>query len=312
MSRESLFFNDDFWRTIERLDGLQGEVSLLNLLDELKINDRLFQEVRNLLKEFDYDLKLAEKEGQTFISLPKKEFSGKKNIGLCEYFSLKMHSPQGLADSGSPEHRERAKLLTIFTTLESHRRDKVLPERSHLVFKGKIETVDQALLEKNSLFLTLCDGKKQEVFPYHLIYIDGELNLVGEDCTDRRLIAYEFDDIARVVSVSRRGYKPHFSSIEIKDFISALHEMSGREARLVLKLFASEKFDLSPRHHFLGNPYITTNGEGDMIWAATVEVSHELFDWLYSIRWAIKDFIEPQGVQEEFLNYCKEREKRVA
>ncbi len=312
MAQESLFFSDDFWRTIEGLDSLQGEVSLANLLEDLRVSPRLFTEARSFLKEFDYEIKLKEKEGQTFVSLPKKEFMGKKNLGLWEYFSLKMHSPQGFDGCEGSKQREKAKLLTIFTTLEGHRREEIVIENHNPISKGKLETVDEALLQKNSLFISLHDGKKKEVFPYHMIFIEGKLTLVGEDCTDRCLVAHEIDEIARVVSVSRKGYKPHFSVGEIKDFVSALHEMSGKEARLVLKLSTAEKFDLSPRHHFLGNPYVTTNGEGDMIWAATVEVSHELFDWLYSIRWAIKDFMDPQSVQEEFLNYCKEREKRVA
>ena len=312
MAQESLFFSDDFWRTIEGLDSLQGEVSLASLLDELRVSSRQFGEVQSFLKEFDYELKLKQKDQQTFVSLPKKEYLGKKNLGLWEYFSLKVHAPQGLQNAEGTKHREKSKLLTIFTTLESHRRERSAPDHLHLFSKGKMETVDQALSQKHSLFLCLRDGKKKEVFPYHLIFVEGKLNLVGEDCADRCLVAHELEEVVRVESVSRKGFKPHFSVVEIKDFISALHEMSGREARIVLKLSSAEKFDLSPRHHFLGNPYVTTNGEGDLIWAATVEVSSEFFDWLYSIRWAIKDFMDPQSVQEEFLNYCKERERKVA
>ena len=80
MAQESLFFNDDFWRTIEGLDGLQGEVNLASLLDELRVSPRQFGEVQSFLKEFDYELKLKQKEQQTFVSLPKKEYLGKKNL----------------------------------------------------------------------------------------------------------------------------------------------------------------------------------------------------------------------------------------
>lgn len=160
MAVESLFFDDHFWRTVEGLDGLQGEVSLAKLLEDLRITERLFHEVHSFLKDFDYELKLKQKGGETFVALPKKEFEGRKNLGLWEYFSLQMHHPIGLKNAEGTKLREKTKLLTIFTTLESHRREKSLPEEHNPISQGKMESVEDALSSKNSLFVSLRDGKK--------------------------------------------------------------------------------------------------------------------------------------------------------
>jgi len=311
MAKESHFFCENFWKTIEAIDALREEVKLVNLLGKLKIKKSFFKEVQILLDDFGYELKLRQSEGEIYLSPPKEIFE-QRNLGLFEYLHLQTGALQDLDQFTNENEKRNAKFLMILSTLEKRRRDESLFEHDNPNIKNKVEIVDEALLKNNILSLNLRNGKKKEILPSHLIYVEGVLNLVGEDCKKHCLVSYEIDELAQVSNVCRKNYTSHFSEGEIKEFISALRKMSEKEVRLILKLSPQEKFDLSPSHHFLGNPYITTNGDGELIWAATVEVTNELFDWLYSIRLAIKEFIDPKNVAEEFLNYCKWREKRVA
>ena len=82
----------------------------------------------------------------------------------------------------------------------------------------------------------------------------------------------------------------------------AIRSITGNEERLVLRISSPEKVNLKPQYHFLGSPYVTTNTEGEFIWAASVEVSSELFRWLDSIKDEI-EILDPQEVKEEFENF---------
>jgi len=105
-------------------------------------------------------------------------------------------------------------------------------------------------------------------------------------------------------------YKPHYGPVEINQFISMVRSLSGKEERLVLKIISPGQVELSPKYHFLGNPYVTLNYQGAMIWAATVEKGPELFNWLYSIRSSI-EILDPSDLASEFSDYCRRNEENT-
>tara|TARA_Y100000748_G_C15098034_1_gene333226 strand:- start:47 stop:298 length:252 start_codon:yes stop_codon:yes gene_type:complete len=74
-----------------------------------------------------------------------------------------------------------------------------------------------------------------------------------------------------------------------------------------MKVSAPEKVNLNPDFHFLGNPFVTTNTEGEFIWAASVEVSNELYKWLATIYSEI-DIIDPSSVKEELEHFMEQKE----
>ena len=90
--------------------------------------------------------------------------------------------------------------------------------------------------------------------------------------------------------------------------IVAIRAVSGREERLVLKINQEVPVDLNPSYQFLGHPYMTANADGDFIWAASVEVSSELYDWLISLGDSV-EILDPQGLKSEFEKYKEIRLK---
>ena len=119
---------------------------------------------------------------------------------------------------------------------------------------------------------------------------------------DKILLYFGLEDIDSVTEF-QIDYTPNLSQIEVNEFICNLRVISGKEERLILKVYSQYEADLMPGHHFLGNPFVTTNGEGDMIWAATIEMCDDVFKWLYSMK-DRAEVLDPGHVRLEFSQYC--------
>ena len=89
---------------------------------------------------------------------------------------------------------------------------------------------------------------------------------------------------------------------ELNDFIQALRTVSGSEERLVLKMKDQNKQEFKTGYHFMADPYITTNMDGDVIWAASVELSDELYEWLYQLGDKV-EILDPTSIRDGYANY---------
>lgn len=159
--------------------------------------------------------------------------------------------------------------------------------------------LDRAIVQKRLMELTFYNNKKMYFYPHRLVYLDGVLCAIGEEKHDRSLNFFGLEDIANVEDCDFEVFDPRFTPLEINEFIHATRMVNGKEERVVLKIYSQENVDLLPRFHHLGNPYVTSNGEGDMIWAATIEICDDFYQWLYQM----KDYVEildPGHVRKEF------------
>lgn len=141
--------------------------------------------------------------------------------------------------------------------------------------------------------------------PRRLLYLDGELALLGEDCHERRITQV---DISSIISIHEtgKGYEENFSSIEFDDYIMAIRAVSESATRLILKIKNLNNLDLTPKYQFIGNPYLTQTGNGDYIWGATLDENETLFEWLYSIRDRVEIY-DPENLKEKFTLYNEKR-----
>ena len=127
--------------------------------------------------------------------------------------------------------------------------------------------------------------------------------MVGENISDKTLVYFGLEDIKDVENLDLM-YEPNLSQIEVNEFIGHLRLINGKEERLVLKIYSQDQSDLLPEHHFLGNPFVTSSTEGDMIWAATLEMCDDVFHWLYKMRDRI-EVLDPGHIRKEFSHYCE-------
>ncbi len=174
----------------------------------------------------------------------------------------------------------------------------------------KIHVIEECLLDRSTILIETPTKKIMNLIPCKLAFLEGELALVAEETHDHGLIALPLSEIINIkksdkIKTARAG------SHEVTEFISALREMSDNETRLVLKIKDPQNNKILPDYHFLGKPYLVTNPDGDLIWAAWVEPSNELFDWLYEMRHKV-EILEPGELVLDFAAFCEEKERKIA
>lgn len=319
MALNSKLSDERFWKIVSTLDSLNQDVSLEELLHHLgkdfKGSDVL--DAASFLKRFGFPLNAEKREGKVWLT-----FKGRKprftfDFSLGEWLAMQAHFPL-------LEQEEETELRSLLTTklkiLESKYPEadlfKVIEEEEELIRarsiisadqEGHLKEINRASLNNELVIVEATDGNRVEVFLHKVVYLDGILSIIGEDTNDRCLICLNFDQIEALGAIADHRYQANFAGSEIDDFITAIRSISGNEERLVLRISSPEKVNLKPQFHFLGNPYVTTNTEGEFIWAASVEVSDELFKWLEDIKDEI-EILDPKEVREDFQQYLHERE----
>lgn len=153
------------------------------------------------------------------------------------------------------------------------------------------------------------DQSKKKVRPWRVVLSQNLYKVISEDVQTKQLITIDMNEVEDI-EFQEFDYRSLYSRFEIEEYINALRHIDGSDQRLVLKV--EYGFEIPPISNliFLGHPYSTTNQYGELIWAASVEKSLYLFDWLYSMRDNI-EILEPSDLRDEFEEFCQKR-KNVA
>lgn len=174
----------------------------------------------------------------------------------------------------------------------------------------KIAQVEEALLSRDTLLVECRSGKLWSLIPCKLTFLEGEMTLIAEETHDHGLMSLSLEEMRNIkragkVKEARAGVH------EVADFIRALRAMAETETRLVLKIKHPDEFSLMPDYQFLGKPVLVTNAEGDLIWAAWVEPSDELFEWLSTME-EHAEILEPSEMLLDYAAYCEEKLRKMA
>ncbi len=180
-----------------------------------------------------------------------------------------------------------------------------------IIHAGKIDYFEAMIEQGRCLEVTLNDQSILKFYPRKVIELTGELNVIGEHIEKRCLVDISFSNIS-TFSETDQDYSSNFSDLAIDDFITNIREIEGSDSRLVLKIdHCLQKIEPPQGFQHLGKTFVTTNGNGDHIWAATVESSVTLMEWLYSMRHVI-EILNPQAVKEDYYRYCHYLENKGA
>ncbi len=161
-----------------------------------------------------------------------------------------------------------------------------------LEMNQRIDQIEKAIVNQEVIAVSLENSliqksSKQQVIilPLRLVYIDGELEVIGEEIPKGILRPYLVGDIHEIEAKAHsKDYRKNITSQDVIDYIESGRLITENEERLVLKIPAGNNIDLAPPHLYMGNPFAAVNSDGEMIWAATVEVSNPLFEWLSSLQ----------------------------
>ncbi|MFG1483245.1 WYL domain-containing protein [Halobacteriovorax sp. HFRX-2_2] len=180
--------------------------------------------------------------------------------------------------------------------------DILLENTSH---RELIKDIQAACKDGRVCEFTFLDHSKKKVRPWRVVLSQNLYKVISEDVVTKKLITIDMNEVDDI-EFQDFDYASMYSRFEIEEYINALRHIDGSDQRLVLKL--NYGFELTPISNliFLGHPYSTTNQYGEIIWAASVEKSLYLFDWLYSMRDQI-EILEPSCIKEEFEEFCQKR-----
>ena len=171
------------------------------------------------------------------------------------------------------------------------------------MLENLVKQIQFNIIKSRPIHLHFKDNKNCDMFPHRVVFLDGILSVVGEDIHNKILKFYPMSEITDACEVTF-AYQANLTQMEVSEFINDLRLINGRQERLILKFHSMAQVDVLPEFHYLHNPYITSNAEGDMIWAATVEMCDDIFLWLYKMRDHI-EILDPGFIRKEFAQYCE-------
>lgn len=171
------------------------------------------------------------------------------------------------------------------------------------MLENLVKKIQFDIIKSRPIQLHFKENQNCDMFPHRLVYLDGVLCVIGEDVHNRIMKFFPVAEISTAEELEY-GYGANFSQIEVSEFINDLRLINGRQARLIIKFHAMAEVDVLPEFHYLHNPYVTSNSEGDMIWAATIEMCDDIFLWLYEMKDQI-EILDPGVVRKEFALYCE-------
>ncbi len=300
MSEHKVILDDSFWKFLVSLEELVEKkdralfCSSLNLDEEELLKYQMF--LNGMEVQFEID--------QNYIYPLKEKFSLKIEFSLSEwlafqaafkekenlsYFHRIVQNKLQIAQMAHEQFVLYKKPAFVISTLEAQ--------------ENLNKQIDYAICYKKPIEVSFHNGKMNSLYPHRLVYLDGILCVVGESLKDKTLVYFGVEDIASISDL-KLEHEANLSQLEINDFINHLRIINGKEERLILKIYSQYDTDLLPSHHFLENPFVTSNAEGDMIWAATIEMCDDVFQWLYNMRDRV-EILDPGHIRKEFSLYCE-------
>ncbi len=311
--KESVIGNNHLFLALESLVELVQPTPKAQFLRSHELSDETFMAIEGLFEAIGVNLKIEKDTKGTECLFPLRVIPVvKTEFTFIEWMAMQAYFPQ--MDKFNEHHFHRklmeklAKIdsknkdLDLYSYLESVEPPRLREKRLDNDFDQIIEVIQSSLLEGEKIIITLGDGGESQIYGHRLIFLEGKLSLVGEDISDRALVSFILDEVTNIEKKKMSKYIPNYSPLEVNDFIYAIRAVAGSAQRLVLKIPHNSKINLTPGHHFMGNPFLTQGLEGDKIWAASVEVSDELFHWLYLMRGEF-EILDPLILREDYEAY---------
>lgn len=301
MSDQQIILENSFWKFLVSLEELKEKKELVLFCSSLAIDEDTLTTYCEFLARF----KVAAFRDAEYIYPLKEQCRIKMEFSLAEWLALQAMVPK---DSQATAYfqqivQDKMKMAQLaHAQFSLYKAPKGTPVEfsSFEMLKKKI---DYDIICRKSMKVKFFTEKECDVFPHRQVYLDGILCVVGESISDKTLVYFGLEDIKDVENLDLM-YEPNLSQIEVNEFIGHLRLINGKEERLVLKIYSQDQSDLLPEHHFLGNPFVTSSTEGDMIWAATLEMCDDVFHWLYKMKDRV-EVLDPGHIRKEFSHYCE-------
>lgn len=173
----------------------------------------------------------------------------------------------------------------------------------------KLEFLEESIFDQRVVAISTED-RDLKLYPRKVTFFDGSLHLVGESLSEGCLMNIPLPSVLSLFE-EEDEWSELYSLFEVNDFISSLRDVNENSVRLVLKIYSRENFELNLKSVYYEKPCMITNPKGDYIWAATLEASDEVYNWLISLGPSV-EILDPLNFKKEFLIHCESRLKKLA
>jgi hypothetical protein len=322
MSSNSILDQERFWTVIEYLTTLDQKKDFDNICGDLSITKPQLNSFINFLKEVDYQLEVVSTKSGKEVVPPVTDSTIKIEFTLLEWLEFQAHFPAMGELEGKPFHNSfKSKLELLEKENSNHDLFAPLPTLENILDNGKIELVstnskngivafiEESIIDKKTIQLELKD-KNYKILPHKIVFIEGELNLIGESLFDGCLLSIGVSNIVKTFE-DNSEWKMNYSKLEVDEFIKSFRCLGDNTVRIVLKIFSQERFNLNLNHQFFEKPCMFSNTSGEYIWAATIEPNVELYEWLCELGSDI-EILDPTSFKLDFLKYCENKLKKLA
>lgn len=325
MSNHSLLDDDSFWQILCHLEQLKAPRPVSEICEALKVSEQKLIKVLYFLHGLNVQFTIENSDEGAFIVPPTETSIIQFNFTLSEWLSFQSHFPAiDLYKKGKSHDTLIRKLSDIEKKYDKHdlymAEDFVMPtidqacldmddESFEAGVEDKLKIIELAIVRKNLIHLKLKCGNTLLLYPHRIVNIEGGLSVVGEDSQDSCVTYIKVIEIEDLNINSIDDYMPRYSGVEINQFIRGLREISDSEIRLILKIYDRE-LSLDPHYEFIGRPYVTINSMGERIWAATVEPSDALFNWISGFGTKV-EILEPVSFKKQYLQYLENDLKKA-
>jgi hypothetical protein len=322
MLKNSLLNQENFWAVVKFLGHLKEKTSFRNLQKRLNLSEHELNSFLVFMQEVGFKFDIS--EGEVTPILMEKHIN--LQLNLLEWLQFQAHFPTLSECQNKPYHEdvklrlteleERHKEHDLFKPIQAleeifkNLQPQLVKEDEHpmpliLMF------LEESILDKRVVTL-LHEGKHIQTLPLKIAYFEGCLHLIGEHTTDGTLFNLKVQDIENVWDQTCiKSYQSNYSPGEIEGFVSSLRAMHEKVIRLVLKIYSHEHFGIHLNRVYFDNPCLFTNPQGDYIWAATLEPSPAVFEWLCEMG-SYVEILDPTSFKREFLLYCEDKLKKLA
>lgn len=316
MTLKDLAGHSGFWNAIKFLENNSNKtLDVLTICRNTSINERDFYALTDLMREFGCSYKFKEKSQKDF----KKTKSDFSHLSPVETIQLILSHVINVDNDEAKNFKEvthkifesnEFKYLCRFA--EKASTDFAGKNNNILSFHRTEETalkLERAIVHRNPIRVLCKDQREIRVLPFKLMKLDGDMTLVGENIILGESMHLALNQITHVEEKTHT-YKPLLTKLELEDYIHSLRAIKETEIRLILKVDSSINFDeCLPYQHF-GNPCMIKKGKEHMIWAASVEPTEEIFEWISEMGSGV-EIIDPSAFKRIYLRYCEDRLLRL-
>ena len=323
MSLSSMLDQKKFWDIVEYLLNLDKTKCFEDICSDLSISKQQLNSFIHFLREVNCDLEYHCQDGQKKIKAPDKLPTINVEFTLLEWLQFQANFPALSENQEKPYFDSIAnKLAAVEQKYKQH--DLFVPVQKlettqsiHLVSldgatqegQANLQFIEESILDECPIMIAT-NEKKYALYPRSVVFLDGHLSLIAEAVGDHCLVKVDIRDITKAQECDHE-WKPGFSMFEIDEFVLGLRAISENEVRLILKIYSQERFHLQLKHQIFGAPCMVTNPSGELIWAASVEPSNTIYEWIFQLGNSV-EILDPNSFKKQYLKYCESKLKKLA